>query len=180
MKLGRSAVKRSCPESVYVIRKKCSSLSAIFQFADPASSVQYFFNPLVIGLADFQCLKTKCTSVLMDHVLIIDMQRDPVVGRHFLRQRCCRILLDFFQMTRTVHDLVKTDPVIAEQGSYIELGAEGRSIDPHFESFLLKSVDQSDRTFAKALGKDAAERESRRIFNLKRVWIDEEDFIQIK
>ena len=116
----------------------------------------------------------------MDHVLIIDMQRDPVVGRHFLRQRCCRILLDFFQMTRTVHDLVKADPLIAEQGAYVEFGSEGRSIDPHFESFLLKSVDESDRTFAKAFGKDAVKRESRRIFNLKRVWIDEEDFIQIK
>ena len=97
----------------------------MFNFTDMLRRTEDLILPVVILGVELICPEAVLTGSGADHLLVIDMEGNPVTVRQLLRQNRMIVPLDFFHVALPVDDAVETDAIAAEQPSNIPGGAEG-------------------------------------------------------
>lgn len=94
---------------------------SLVYIAHAARFFKYLLYPVRIRITDFTGPEPVSSPILMNDILIIDMQPDPIVTGHLLRKRVGMILLHLLQVARHVDNLIKPDPVLAKERFDISL-----------------------------------------------------------
>lgn len=74
--------------------------------ADFRGTREYLFSPVIILCVQLVDIETVSLPVIDYDNFVIDMQRNTVVGRKFLRQGFCSIALDLREVSLGVDDPV--------------------------------------------------------------------------